>query len=185
MIVPVKITLYLGDITDCQADAIVNAANDRLWMGSGVAGALKRRGGQEIEDEAVAKGPIPVGEAVHTTAGKLGAKYVIHAAGMGQDLVPSESSIRDSTLNSLRRADELKLKSMVYPAIGCGVGGFPVDRTARIMLEAVQEFTQGETSLEEIIFALFTQKDYDAFGNVLKLIRSKENRVRRSGDLAC
>ncbi|MFQ5905501.1 MAG: macro domain-containing protein [bacterium] len=168
----VKIRLYHGDITDCRADAIVNAANDCLWMGSGVAGAIKRRGGQEIEDEAVAKGPIPVGEAVHTTAGRLNARYVIHAAAMGRDLIPSEKSVRDSTLNSLRRADELSLKSLVFPAIGCGVGGFPVDRAARIMLEAVREFTSKGTSIQEITFALFSQRDYDTFRCVLKSVTS-------------
>ena len=163
-----NISLYRGDITDCHAEAIVNAANNHLWMGSGVAGAIKRRGGQVIEDEAVAKGPIPVGEAVATTAGKLNAKFVIHAAGMGQDLKPSEESIRNSTINSLKRADELGLKSIVFPAIGCGVGGFPAERTAEIMLDAVHQFTSKKSSIVNIVFALFTLKDYDAFDNALR-----------------
>lgn len=165
---PVSITLFRGDITDCHAEAIVNAANNHLWMGSGVAGAIKRRGGQVVEDEAVRKGPIPVGEAVATTAGKLDAKFVIHAAGMGQDLVPSEESIRNSTFNSLRRADELGLKSIAFPAIGCGVGGFPVERAAEIMLDVVHQFASGKSSIENIVFALFTQKEYDAFDTALK-----------------
>jgi O-acetyl-ADP-ribose deacetylase (regulator of RNase III) len=171
----VRIRLYRGDITDCEADAIVNAANNHLWMGSGVAGAIKRRGGQKIEDEALSKGPIPVGEAVATGAGKLKARYVIHAAGMGQDLVPSERSVRDSTLNSLKRADELGLRSIAFPAIGCGVGGFPVDRAARIMIDAVNQFAAEKTSIEEVTFALFVQKDYDAFRSVLE-VSQKQNR---------
>ena len=163
-----NISLYRGDITDCHAEGIVNAANNNLWMGSGVAGAIKKRGGQVIEDEAVEKGPISVGEAVATTAGKLNAKFVIHAAGMGQDLITSEESIRNSTLNSLMRADELGLKSIVFPAIGCGVGGFPVERAAEIMLGAVRQFISKKSSIENILFALFTQKDYDAFDKALK-----------------
>jgi len=158
----------MGDITDCSAEGIVNAANNHLWMGSGVAGAIKEKGGQVIEDEAVGKGPIPVGGAVVTTAGKLNAKFVIHAAGMGQDLVPTEESIRSSTFNSLMRAEELGLKSIVFPAIGCGVGGFPVERTAAIMLDVVRQFTSRRSSIENIVFALFTQKEYDAFARALK-----------------
>lgn len=164
----VNISLYMGDITDCSAEGIVNAANNHLWMGSGVAGAIKEKGGQVIEDEAVGKGPIPVGGAVVTTAGKLNAKFVIHAAGMGQDLVPTEESIRSSTFNSLMRAEELGLKSIVFPAIGCGVGGFPVERTAAIMLDVVRQFTSRRSSIENIVFALFTQKEYDAFARALK-----------------
>ena len=84
------ISILQGDITAVEADAIVNAANNRLWMGGGVAGAIKRKGGKSIEDEAVRLGPIPIGEAVATTAGNLNAKYVIHAAGMGTDLRTDE-----------------------------------------------------------------------------------------------
>ena len=98
----VKIKLVQGDITDQEVDAIVNAANNHLWMGAGVAGAIKRKGGKEIEDEAMNKGPIPIGEAVVTCAGKLKAKYVIHAAVMGQDLITNEEYIKNATLNSLK-----------------------------------------------------------------------------------
>lgn len=158
----------MGDITDCEADAIVNAANDHLWMGSGVAGAIKRKGGGEIEVEAMSKGPIPVGEAVITGAGRLKARYVIHAAGMGQDLAPTKESIRGSTINSLKRAEELKLKSVVFPLIGCGVGGFPASEAAALMLDAVREFTSKDTSIEEVTFALFTRDDYETFASALK-----------------
>jgi O-acetyl-ADP-ribose deacetylase (regulator of RNase III) len=157
------ISLHLGDITECMADAIVNAANNELWMGSGVAGAIKREGGQEIEDEALEIGPIPIGEAVATTAGRLKAKYVIHAAGMGTDLRTDEAKIRDATLNSLRRADELGLESIAFPSIGTGVGGFPLDRAARIMLEVAVEVAQKDTSLKNIIFVLYGDKAYHAF----------------------
>src|SRR3990170_7908766 len=101
----VKIEVLRGDITKLELDALVNAANNRLWMGGGVAGALKRAGGPEIEAEAIKKGPIPIGEAVVTGAGKLKAKYVIHAAVMGQDLQTDATKIRQATVNSLKRAE--------------------------------------------------------------------------------
>ena len=159
--------LYQGDITELATDAIVNAANNHLWMGAGVAGAIKRKGGQVIEDEAVKQGPVPVGEAVVTTGGKLKARYVIHAAGMGQDLKTDAAKIKNSTLNGLLRAKEKKLKSIAFPAIGTGVGGFSLDEAARIMIGAAIEHAMGETSLERIVFALFDKKAYDAFGKKL------------------
>ena len=105
-----------GDICDRSVDAIVNAANSQLWMGGGVAGAIKRRGGGDIEREATAQGPIPVGESVVTSAGALKARYVIHAAVMGPDLVTSADHIRRATLTALTRADELGLESIAVPA---------------------------------------------------------------------
>jgi len=159
----VAIELYLGDITDLRVDAVVNAANNYLQMGAGVAGAIKRRGGHVIEQEAVAKGPIPIGEAVATTAGNLKARYVIHAAGMGPDLMPSAGSIRESTKNSLRRAEELHLRSIAFPAIGTGVGRFPLREAAKIMIRAVGEHVSAPTSLRRIVFALYTDRAYGAF----------------------
>ena len=161
--------LFRGDITTLRVDAIVNAANNELWMGGGVAGAIKRRGGQVIEDEAVAKGPIPIGEAVATGAGKLDAKYVIHAACMGMNFRTDEKKIRDSTKNSLLRAEELRIKSIAFPAIGTGVGGFPAEEAARIMLSATEEHVESvKTSLEKVIFALYDLETYTAFEKKLK-----------------
>jgi O-acetyl-ADP-ribose deacetylase (regulator of RNase III) len=157
----VKIKLVQGDITDQETDAIVNAANNRLWMGAGVAGAIKRKGGKEIEDEAIRKGPIPIGEAVVTSAGKLKAKYVIHAAVMGQDLTTNEEYIKNATLNSLKRAEELKIKSIAFPAFGTGVGGFPIDKCAQIMLDQVKDFSKKTKYLKEILFVLFDKKSYN------------------------
>ena len=157
----VKIKLVQGDITDQEVDAIVNAANNHLWMGAGVAGAIKRKGGKEIEDEAMKKGPIPIGEAVVTKAGKLKAKYVIHAAVMGQDLMTNEEYIKNATLNSLKRAEELKIKSLAFPTFGTGVGGFSVERCAQIMLCQVKDFSKKVKYLEEVLFVLFDKKSYD------------------------
>lgn len=164
-----EIKLFQGDITGLKVDAIVNAANNRLWMGGGVAGAIKRKGGKVIEDEAVAKGPIPVGEAIVTTAGKLDAKYVIHAAGMGTDFRTDEGKIRDATRNSLLRAEEYRIKSIAFPAIGTGVGGFPLEKAAEVMVGVVKGHLEGKTCLEEVIFALYDEKAYRAFSKALGL----------------
>jgi len=132
-----------------------------------VAGAIKRAGGREIETEAVAKGPIPIGEAVATGAGRLKARYVIHAAVMGQDLRTDADKIHRSTLATLRRADELGLKSIAFPALGTGVGGFSLDECARVMLDAVEGHAAGGTTgLEQVIFVLYDARAYEAFQRV-------------------
>ena len=159
----IEIEVYQGDITQLELDALVNAANNRLWMGGGVAGALKRAGGKEIEAEAVKKGPIPIGEAVVTGAGKLKAKYIIHAAVMGQDLKTDAEKLRQATKNSLLRADELGIKSIAFPALGTGVGGFPLNECARIMIDEVRRYSAGKTGLEKAVFVLFGQPAYQAF----------------------
>ena len=158
-----EIEVYQGDITRLELDALVNAANNYLWMGGGVAGALKRVGGQEIEDEARQKGPIPVGEAVVTGAGKLKSKYVIHAAVMGQDLRTDAGKIRQATKNSLLRADELGISSIAFPAFGTGVGGFPLAECARIMIDEVHRYSAGDTQLERVIFVLYDDAAYRIF----------------------
>jgi len=158
-----KITLRQGDITREETDAIVNAANSSLWMGGGVAGAIKRVGGREIEEEAVKKGPIPVGEAVVTRAGRLSCKYVIHAAVMGPDLVTDEEKIQAATKNSLLRAEELGLKSIAFPALGTGVGRFPYGKAAEAMVQEVREHLKRGSSLEEVVFVLYGEEAYQAF----------------------
>jgi len=155
--------IALGDICDRQVDAVVNAANNHLWMGGGVAGAIKRRGGAEIEREAVAKGPVAIGESIVTGAGKLAARYVIHAAVMGRDLATNADYIRRATLSALARANELDLASIAFPALGTGVGGFPLGDCARIMSDAVAEHAASGTSLKTVEFVLFGRDPYDAF----------------------
>ena len=159
----IEIELYRGDITQLELDALVNAANNRLWMGAGVAGAIKRAGGREIEAEAVSKGPIPVGQAVATGAGRLKARYVIHAAVMGQDLVTDAEKIRRATRNSLERADELGIENLAFPALGTGVGGFPLDECARIMIAEVLKYPAGKSGLKKVVFALFDEQSYMVF----------------------
>jgi len=169
----VTIRLYKGDITDYDGDAVVNAANNYLWMGSGVAGAIKRKGGVEIEREAVAKGPINVGEAVVTDAGQLNVDYVIHAAVMGQDLTTNERFIREATTNSLFLCDELGVKRVAFPAFGTGVGGFPLRECAKAMLEEVVLYLKEEdTNLEEIAFYLYGDEAFRAFSDVLESLET-------------
>jgi O-acetyl-ADP-ribose deacetylase len=155
-----------GDITALQVDAIANAANDRLWMGAGVAGAIKRAGGAEIEREAVALGPIAVGSAVATSGGKLNASYVIHAAVMGQDLQTNAELVGKATRSALEVADELGVESLALPAFGTGVGGFPIDEAARIMVGEAKAFEP--KSLQRIVFAVFGSNAAAAFNGALE-----------------
>lgn len=164
-----RLILSQGDITECQADAIVNAANNHLWMGAGVAGAIKKKGGAAIEAEAVAQGPIPVGEAVVTGGGSLAARYVIHAAGMGQDLSTSAEHITACTEASLRRAEELGIAHVAFPAIGTGVGGFSPEAAARCMLSAAaRHLASPSGTVEAVEFVLFEDADLAAFSGVMK-----------------
>ncbi len=154
-----------GDITALVVDAIANAANDHLWMGAGVAGAIKRAGGEEIEREAVAQGPVEVGDAVATGGGRLRARWVIHAAVMGQDLVTSADAIRRATRRTLEVADELGAESVALPAFGTGVGGFPLDECAGIMGEEARAF-EGQ-SLRRVVFAVYGEAAAAAFKSAL------------------
>lgn len=156
-----EITIVQGDITDSDCEAIVNAANDRLWMGAGVAGAIKRKGGAEIEREAVATGPIPVGSAVATGAGRLRARYVIHAAVMGQDLRTDAATIAAATRSALQVAEELGVSSIAFPALGTGVGGFSIRECARLMLD-VASHHDGE-HVKTITFVLFDRPSFEEF----------------------
>jgi O-acetyl-ADP-ribose deacetylase len=160
-----RLELVEGDIAQLEVDAIANAANDHLWMGAGVAGALKRAGGEEIEREAVAQGPIPLGTAVATGAGRLNAKYVLHGAVMGQDLRTNDDLVRRTTKSCLELADELGATSLALPAFGTGVGGFPLGECAEIM---VGEASAHEPrSLECVVFAVFGDEARRVFEEAL------------------
>jgi len=150
-----------GDIAALEIDAVANAANDKLWMGAGVAGALKRAGGDEIEREAVAKGPVRVGEAVATGAGALPARWVIHGAVMGQDLRTSAELIERTTRSVLHLADELGVESLALPAFGTGVGGFPIGECARVMVQAVRDHEP--RTLKRVVFAVYGDEAKAAF----------------------
>jgi O-acetyl-ADP-ribose deacetylase (regulator of RNase III) len=157
----VTLEIVEGDIAGQTADAIVNAANNHFWMGAGVAGAIKRRGGDDIEREAVAQGPVKPGECVITSGGRLAAKHVIHAAVMGQDLQTSAAYIDRATRNSLALAETHRLESIALPAFGTGVGGFPLDECGRIMIGAIREHAAGSLRLVRLV--LFGQSGYRQF----------------------
>lgn|SRR5574341_1555733 len=158
-----KINILQGDIADQAVDAIVNAANNHLLLGTGVAGAIRIKGGPKIQEECTQKAPIPVGGAVETTAGNLKAKYVIHAAAMGMDFKTSPKIIAQATLNSLKKAQELKLKTIAFPALGTGMGGFPVEECAKIMLYGVKKFLSEKDALDEVRLVLFDKNSFEVF----------------------
>jgi O-acetyl-ADP-ribose deacetylase (regulator of RNase III) len=144
-----------GDITQLDVDAITNAANTELRHGGGVAGAIVRAGGAEIQAESDRVAPIELGDAVSTGAGSLPARWVIHAATMRLGGPTSAEIIRAATAATLRVADELGARSLGLVAFGTGVGGFPVDEAARIEVEEVRSHLAGETGLERVVFCVF------------------------------
>jgi len=157
------IELVQGDITELEADAIVNAANAALKLGGGVAGAIARKGGPKIQEECDRIGGTFVGGAVITTAGNLKAKHVIHAVGPRYGEGEEDEKLRNATLNSLKLADEHKLESIAFPAISTGILGFPLDRCAKIMISTAKSYLEGETGIKKVIFCLFDARSYQAF----------------------
>jgi O-acetyl-ADP-ribose deacetylase (regulator of RNase III) len=171
---PLTIEIVDDDIAAQTTDAIVNAANNAFWMGSGVAGAIKARGGKTIEDEAVAQGPVEPGECVLTSAGRLAARHVIHAAVMGQDLQTSAALIETATRKALALAESRGLASLALPAFGTGVGGFPIAQCAQIMLKAVRAHAAAARSLRLVRFVLFGHNAFSAFDRVANEIIGPE-----------
>ena len=160
------IDVVVGDLTKMPVEAIVNAANNELWMGGGVAGAIKTAGGVEIELEAMAQGPIEPGSAVATSAGRLPppTRWVIHAATMpAATLVTDEVLIRSATRSALKRADEIGAKSVALPALGTGVGGFPIERAARVMAEEAVAFGRTAQSVGRVVFVVRNEEARHAF----------------------
>lgn len=150
-----KIVLRQGDLTEMDVDAVVNAANNDLQLGGGVAGAIRRKGGDAIQRECDAIGSIPIGGAAITTGGMLRARFVIHAASMQLGGETTAHALRSSTAHALRIAAEKGLRSIAFPAVGTGIAGFPIPKCARIMLREVTEHLKKPTSLEIIYFILF------------------------------
>ena len=166
---PASISIERGDITDWEVDAIINAANTSLAMGTGVAGAIKRKGGVIIEEEALGQGPVEVGEAVLTTGGNLAATHVIHGAVMGLDLKTDGDAIGKTTRAVLALADKHRLTSIALPALGTGVGHVPPPVSADAMLnEVVSHLKRGGSSLRRVVFVLYLDEAYRAFSDTLK-----------------
>ena len=141
---PLTIEIADGDIAAQAVDAVINAANNAFWMGAGVAGAIKARGGEDIERDAVAQGPVEPGACVLTGGGRLPAAHVIHAAVMGQNLSTSAAFIDRATRNALAMAGAHRFESIAIPAFGTGVGGFPLEACARTMMGAVVAYIGAE-----------------------------------------
>ena len=168
-----RIAISQGDLTESDADAIVNAANNDLLLGGGVAGAIRLKGGPAIQQECNAIGSIPVGFAAITSGGKLKARYVIHAASMQLGGHTAGPALRSSTAHCLRIAAEKKLKSIAFPAVGTGIAGFPMRDCAEIMLRECVEHLKGKTSLETIHFVLFDQASLEVFEQAWKEMQEK------------
>lgn len=161
-----RVAIRLGDIALTDTEAVVNAANNELWMGSGVAGALKRAGGVVIEQEAIKQGPIMVGQSVLTSAGKLPSLYVIHAAAMSPGRPATAESVAAATRSALRLAADKNINSIAFPALGTGVGGLSLHDCAEAMLGAVRQHCTNHEQPEEVHFVLFGDNALTIFRDV-------------------
>jgi O-acetyl-ADP-ribose deacetylase len=159
-----SLQLEQGDITECAADAIVNAANSELILGAGVAGAIRIKGGPSIQEECNRIGFCPVGNASITSAGNLPARFIIHAVGPKWGEGQEVKKLRNATLNSLKCAEDRSLKSIAFPAISTGIYGFPLKLAAETLLGAAKQYLSRETGIKTVIFILF---DIDSF-NIFK-----------------
>jgi O-acetyl-ADP-ribose deacetylase len=168
-----RIVIQQGDLTEMDTDAIVNAANNDLILGGGVAGVIRRKGGEEIQRECDEIGSIPVGYAAITSGGKLKARFVIHAASMQLGGKTSADSLKRSTAHSLKIANERGLKTIAFPAVGTGIAGFPLKDCAEIMLREAAQHLRGETSLETVYFVLFDDAAQDVFQRAWRKIQSE------------
>ena len=174
-----KATLELvqGDITSLAVDAIVNAANEYLMHGGGVAAAISNKGGPSIQNESDAligkRGPLQTGDAVITNGGKLPARFVIHAVGpVWSEHAPGEADelLCKAVRSSLALAKERGLKSIAFPAISTGIYGFPIDRAAPLMLQEAKRRLEGETQLERVLFCLYDKPSYDVFDSAFAVL---------------
>lgn len=168
-----EIRFSQGDITESGADAIVNAANNDLQLGAGVAGAIRRKGGPSIQHECDEIGSIPVGTAAITGGGSLKARFVIHAASMSLGGGTTADALRGSTAWSLRLAKDRGLQSVAFPAVGTGIAGFPVRECAQIMLREAVAHLKGETTLQTIHFVLFDAATRSTFETVWQEMQAK------------
>ena len=164
------IEILQGDLTEMDVDAIVNAANNDLKLGGGVAGAISRKGGPKIQKECDAIGTIPLGGAAITTGGALRARHVIHAASMELGGRTTALTLRSSTAHALRIAAQNELKTVAFPAVGTGIAGFPIKECAEIMLAEAKRHLEGKTSVQKIYFALFDEQALAAFERAFKAL---------------
>jgi len=177
-----QIEVVKGNITEMEVEAIVNAANNYFRMGGGVALAIKEKGGKVIEEEAMKKGPVKIGEAIITTGGRLKSKFVIHAVTMGLDFFTDEEIIRKAAYNALVCAHKNKISSIAFPALGCGVGGFSYEAAAKIIAQEVFRYLREypNPSLKKIVFVLYSQQAFDIFEkNVLRYLEYINEKISK------
>jgi len=165
----VTVTVTSGDITRLEVDAIVNAANSLLIMGGGVAGAILQAGGREIQEDANRKAPVPIGKAVATTAGKLKAKYVIHAPTMERPAMPTnKQKVGLATRGALECARQLDITSIAFPGMGTGVGGVDLEAAAEVMVNEIKRHVESGTPLKKIMLVGFSADLTSAFERALE-----------------
>ncbi|HKV05762.1 MAG TPA: macro domain-containing protein [Candidatus Acidoferrales bacterium] len=167
-----RIEIRQGDLTEMDVDAIVNAANNDLQLGGGVAGAIRRKGGPRIQAECDKIGTVPVGGAAITSGGSLKARHVIHAASMQLGGPTSAQSLRSSTAHALRIAAQNGLKTIAFPAVGTGIAGFPMRECAEIMLRETAKHFEGPTSIQKVCFVLFDREALGVFEKAFAEIRA-------------
>lgn len=165
--------LTVGDITDLDTDAIVNAANNALQLGSGVAGAVRQKGGLKIQEECNKIGWTETGGAAITTGGNLKAKHVIHAVGPRHGEEHEDEKLKDATLNSLTLADGNNMRTIAFSAISTGIFGFPRDRCATIMLSTTVAYLEGPTKLEKVVYCLYDHETFQIFKAALQSLAHK------------
>lgn len=168
-----RIDIRQGDLTEMDTDAIVNAANNDLQLGGGVAGAIRRKGGPRIQAECDEIGTIPVGGAAITSGGNLKARHVIHAASMQLGGGTTAQALRSSTAHALRIAAQNGLKTIAFPAVGTGIAGFPIRECAEIMLREAARHFEGPTPLEKVYFVLFDKEALAVFEEVFRELQAK------------
>ena len=168
-----RVVIQQCDMTEMETEAIVNATNNDLILGGGVAGAIRRKGGDQIQKECNEIGSIPVGYAAITAGGKLKAKYVIHAASMQLGGRTTADALRHSTAHALRISVERGLKTIAFPAVGTGIAGFDLRECAEILLSEAARHLNGKTSLETIYFVLFDSEARNIFEQVWKGIKAE------------
>jgi len=181
-----RLVIQEGDITELETDAIVNPANTRLWLGTGVAGAIRAKGGASIQQECERHGPVALGQVAVTGAGELRARCILHAAGMELGGRVSEETLRGVTQRCLEEAERRGLRSLAFPAIGAGVGGLALQRCAEVMLDVVERHLAAGSTLAEVRFVLFGEPAYRVFENVRdgqaarrQLARLRQQREKR------
>lgn len=162
-----RIELWNGDICELEVDAIVNAASASLWMSNGVGGAIKRVGGDAIEFAAVRQAPVPIGESIVTPAGRLAARAVIHAVSLDRERRTNAIVIDAAVRSAIARAREMGATSIAFPAMGTGVGGFPLADGALVTVKAVRDELPRSTGIKHVIFAMRGAAAYQAFAAAL------------------